>query len=207
MGWMERAGVTRPGRGVAAAALFPLAVAVVSLLLATVAVVLLEDLLGVSDASPVYLLAVVVVAACSGRGRRWPYRWSPSSSTTSCSRCPASPWSLPTPGMAQPPPVPGRGRGDRPSGGAAPRARRDGGSADRRGPGAGGDQPRDRHRGLGRGGGPRDRPAPPAGHGDGAGLDHAWRRRRAGNGPARRRRPTLHGAVPGAVDPPPPARR
>ena len=69
MGWMERAGVTRPGRGVAAAALFPLAVAVVSLLVATIAVVLLEDLLGVSDASPVYLLAVVVVAGLFGA---WP---------------------------------------------------------------------------------------------------------------------------------------
>ena len=49
MGWMERAGVTRPGRGVAAAALFPLAVAVVSLLVATIAVVLLEDLLDRPD--------------------------------------------------------------------------------------------------------------------------------------------------------------
>ena len=69
MGSLQQVGVTRPGRSVAATALFPLAVAVASLLLATIAVVLLEDLLGVSDASPVYLLAVVVVAGLFGA---WP---------------------------------------------------------------------------------------------------------------------------------------
>ena len=69
MGLQTQPGVTRSSRDVAMAALVPIAVAVALLILATVAAFALEQLLGVADASPVYLLAVVVVAGLFGA---WP---------------------------------------------------------------------------------------------------------------------------------------
>ncbi len=69
MGLQTQPGATRSSRDVVMAALVPIAVAVALLVLATVAAFALEQLLGVADASPVYLLAVVVVAGLFGA---WP---------------------------------------------------------------------------------------------------------------------------------------
>ena len=69
MGSPQQIGATRPGRAGAAGVLVPLAATILALVLATVSALVLEDFLGVSDASPVYLLAVVLVAGLYGA---WP---------------------------------------------------------------------------------------------------------------------------------------